>query len=243
MAKRRRLNLATRLPCAAEPEWLDGPGHQRWEVAQSLGDLRWLNRWFGGTYLTVRALARLTADLSSGSKLGIVDVATGGADVPEAVAAWGQRRRLTIEILGIDLSPVIADIAARGGRQRVRLAVADALRLPLGDRSRDVATCSLAVHHFDPGEAVRLLRELGRVATRGVVVNDLIRGPVGFAGAWLLAQVLTRNRLTRHDGPLSVRRAYTLSELKDLAEEAGFREVTIAAHVGYRAALVLRCPA
>ena len=55
--------------------------------------------------------------------------------------------------------------------------------------------------------------EMSRVARRGIVVNDLIRGRLAWLGAWLLSHLATGNRYTRHDAPLSVRRAYTAAEL------------------------------
>ena len=41
-----------------------------------------------------------------------------------------------------------------------------------------------------------------------MIVNDLDRGWLWWAGAWLMSHLLTSNRYTRHDAALSVRRAY-----------------------------------
>ena len=81
------------------------------------------------------------------------------------------------------------------------------------------------VHHLDPGDAQAFLRELARVARLGIVVNDLERGLVYRLGAWLTLHALTRNRFTLHDGPLSVRRAYTRAEMRDLLDGAGLRPI------------------
>ena len=54
---------------------------------------------------------------------------------------------------------------------------------------------------------------MGRVARLGIVVNDLERGRLGWLGAWLMGHLLTGNRYTRHDAPLSVRRAYRTARL------------------------------
>ncbi|MDQ2965611.1 MAG: hypothetical protein M3R57_07160, partial [Chloroflexota bacterium] len=59
----------------------------------------------------------------------------------------------------------------------------------------------------------------------GIVVNDLTRGRIQWLAAWLLARIATRNRYTRHDGPLSVRRAYTAVEMKALLAVAGLRPI------------------
>ena len=59
----------------------------------------------------------------------------------------------------------------------------------------------------------------------GIVVNDLSRGRLSIWGAWTLAHVTTRNRFTRHDAPLSTRRAYTPVEAVTLLTRADLRPV------------------
>ena len=80
--------------------------------------------------------------------------------------------------------------------------------------------------------------QLRRVARMGVIVNDLVRSWHGYVGAWLVGHLLTRNPLTRHDGPLSVRRAYTRAEMEQLARDAGLGPVRFAGFLGYRVAMV-----
>jgi len=113
----------------------------------------------------------------------------------------------------------------------LKIAVADGLGLPYPDGSFDIAHTSLVVHHLGPGDAVVLLREMLRVARSGIVVNDLDRSWPTWLGAWLLAHTVARSRYTRHDGPLSVRRAYTRDEMTDLIREAG--GTPIASIVGF----------
>jgi hypothetical protein len=74
------------------------------------------------------------------------------------------------------------------------------------------------------------------------VVNDLVRSRPGFLGAQLLGALLSDNPLTRHDGPASVRRAYTRAELRDLARAAGLARPTIGPDLGYRVALTANLP-
>ena len=91
----------------------------------------------------------------------------------------------------------------------LRLRVGDGRALADPDGSFDIVHSSMVLHHLEPEEAVVFLREMARVARRGVIVNDLVRSRLGWLGAWLISHLLTRSRYTRHDAPLSVRRAYT----------------------------------
>jgi hypothetical protein len=80
---------------------------------------------------------------------------------------------------------------------------------------------------------------MARVARDAVVINDLDRGWRWLAGAWLMTRLLTRNKYTRHDAPLSVRRAYTADEVVGLARRAGLRLVArYQTRPAYRYALV-----
>jgi len=72
---------------------------------------------------------------------------------------------------------------------------ADGGALPYADGAFDVVICTLALHHFDPGDAQPLLRELHRVARVTPVVCDLRRSELAFAATWLWSRT-SSNRLT-----------------------------------------------
>ncbi len=100
-----------------------------------------------------------------------------------------------------------------------------------------MAVFSLLLHHLDPGPAAAALRELRRVARRGIVVNDLTRTWAGLVGLALLLPLLARSWITRHDGLVSVRRAYTPPELRRLARSVGLDHLHSAGWLGARVAL------
>jgi ubiquinone/menaquinone biosynthesis C-methylase UbiE len=177
--------------------------------------------------------------------LRVLDVGTGAADIPIALlAAWRTAGR-EVEATAIDsrVEVIAAASAAIGGTDvaGLHLRVADGRELPYEDGAFDVAHASLVLHHLEPEEAIVLLGEMRRVARLGIVMNDLARGRLAWAGAWLLAHVATRNSFTRNDAPLSVRRAYTASEATRLFERAGMRPI-FEAHgfAGHRWALAAR---
>ena len=153
----------------------------------------------------------------------MLDLATGCADIPLAIARWADRRGLPLTIIASDADPSILALAAQqiAGHPDITLARYDARAVPLPDKSFDIVLCSLSLHHFSPDDAVQVLREMNRLARIGFILNDLRRGRLGYAAAWLAARLTTRNRLTRNDAPLSVRRAYTPAELAELLRRAG----------------------
>jgi ubiquinone/menaquinone biosynthesis C-methylase UbiE len=206
-------------------ELLDGPLDDGRALVGNLRDLARANRWLGGVELSARGLRALAP---RGMPLTVLDVGTGGADIPLALIERARNGERRLSVTGIDHRAEILEAALLaeprvGTTGELALRVADGLALPFPDRSFDIAHSSLLLHHLEPSAAVAALREMGRVARRGVVVNDLVRGRLWWLGAWLLSHLATTNRFTRRDAPLSVRRSYTVAELTSLAAAAGLR--------------------
>jgi SAM-dependent methyltransferase len=125
--------------------------------------------------------------------------------------------------------------AADGGLTFVR---GEGERLLFADGSFDVVTCTLSLHHFEPPAARALLAEMRRVARLTPMVGDLARSRAAYAATWLWVHATTRNRLTRHDAPLSVRRAYEPHEALTLAREAGWRAARVVREPFFRMTLL-----
>jgi ubiquinone/menaquinone biosynthesis C-methylase UbiE len=221
-------------------ELLDGPLDDSAALEGNLRDLARINRLTGGTRLSARAIDAL------GDATTILDVGTGAADIPMTLLARAHAAGRPLSITATDSRPEIL-AAARRARPSIdrtaglELAVADGRGLPYPDRAFDVAHSSMVVHHLEPDEAVAFLRELRRVARRGIVVNDLIRGRHFWLGGWLIVHAIGTSPYTRHDGPLSVRRAYSRRELSEMVTAAGLAPVTeFAGFAGHRVSIAAR---
>lgn len=226
-------------PKRLRKEFLDTPGQDPDELWGLLQDIQRTNRRFGGQRLILSYLSQFAARILT-RPLSILDVATASADIPRAIVDWARGNGLEVRIVALDLSDEILTLAQRDlrGYPEITLARADAMALPYPSHAFDVVICGLALHHFTESEAVQVLREVDRVARMGFVVNDILRSWGALAGVWLDTRLLSRNRLARHDGPLSVLRAYTLGELRPLLVAAGLNEVDIRRHPMFRVALV-----
>lgn len=214
-------------------ELLDQENQDPEELAHSLEQVARVNRWLGGS----RALRRhLRPLLSHTEPILLLDVGTGNGRTLDGLLRWARDWGRRWDGVGVDRSAVVARIAAR--ESRAPTVRGDALALPFDTGSVHVALCTLTLHHFPDAEAVRLLRELKRVARHRVLVNDLERHPLNHLAARLLALTLWRNnRLTRHDGPLSVLRSFTADELLELGRRAGLRNPTVRRHFPWRLVL------
>jgi ubiquinone/menaquinone biosynthesis C-methylase UbiE len=189
---------------ANESELMDDLTRPDSEFDQAYKELAVINRRLGG----IRAIERF---LPAGENLRILDVAAGGCDIGEALA---EHRRCTV--VSLDLNP-------RGLRYCRRSApvVADALTLPFASNAFDVVTCSLSFHHLTDDQCVRVLREMWRTARNLVLVNDLHRHPIAHASIVVLSRLFSKSVMVRHDGPASVRRAFSPRDLQAIANGAG----------------------
>jgi SAM-dependent methyltransferase len=215
------------------PELLDEPNHNIGQLEISLRHVAQVNHWLGGTRAIVGWVAR-TLGAAGGS---VLDLATGNAEVPVALARWARRRRVPLALRATDVHPQMLELARRNSAPfpEITVEAADALDLPYADGSFTVAVMTLALHHFEGANLLRALREAARVSRRGILVSELERGWPNYLGAHLLAKTWwRRDPLTRHDGPLSVLRSFTRDELLALAQSAGLPEPRVSRHFFFR---------
>ena len=219
-------------------ELLDRATHEPDVLRANLYDIARINRYFGGTGLILRYLRPLLP--ARGGTLTVLDIATGAGDIPLAIARLCKKRGIRVEITGIDRSPEVLEVARQytGNHPAITFVEADAFDLPYAPESFDVVLCSLAFHHFGWGGSVRMLERMDCLARRGYIANDLVRSRLGYTGAWLLAHVITSNRYTRHDAPLSVARAFTPHEYRAMLRAVALPNLHLYLHPFFRAALV-----
>ena len=210
-------------------ELLDSDAGTAAEVAGSLADLRWFNRWFGGITTGERLLKRV-ADATTRTSFSLLEVAAGAGYVPLAV-----RDRLAPH--GIQLQITLLDRRASHLGNGKRTVVADALALPFQDGSFDLVNSGLFVHHLSPSQVIQYTSEALRVCRLAMLTNDLVRHRLHLAVAQAGIPIY-RSRLTRHDAPGSVRQAYTVEEMRKLMEEAGPARIEIERHYFYRMGVI-----
>lgn len=209
----------------AIPELLDSDAGTPAEIQASLADLRMVNRWFGGAS-TMCSLVERVAEETRHRQLSFLDIGGATGDIPDFIQKRLARR-------GVHFQAVMLDRALSHMDRKLPTVAADALQLPFADNSFDLAGSSLFVHHFEPGEVVRLTNECLRVCRLAVLVNDLRRSPLHLALVYA-GLPLYRSRLTRHDGPASIRRAYTLAEMRSMLQQTTASRIDLSTHYLYR---------
>jgi hypothetical protein len=225
------------LPRVDEPEDIDNPEQPFEEIARSMGDVACSNRLFGGTRAVIHHVSRLLKNVPKSGTIRILDIATGSADIPKALLAWGNQHGRDLYIVGLDNLPSMLHLAQQtaGGVHLVR---GDALHLPFAPGAFDIALCALAFHHLGFENSAHVLAEMDRLTTRGFVVTDLRRDRPTYYGVKAALALIHAHPFTRHDGPASVLRAFTVPEYRKMVGLSGVHGVHIFTHWYYRVALV-----
>lgn len=214
-------------------EWMDAGQGTVEEVAEAYRQLTEVNRRLAGFRSTFEALEGLLPEADREHAGGpasftILDIAGGAGDFAAQLAGWCRARGREPIAWLLDRNELALAAARRLAEEALVPIRADALALPFPDRSFDLVHCATFFHHLSMIRARDVLAEMCRVSRRLVVVNDLVRSYVAAGAIWGLSRALSRNRLIRHDGLLSVLKAFVPGELAALARAAdgeapGFR--------------------
>ena len=211
-----------------EPEDIDDPALEKEKLFGALRGLTRINFLSASAGHVWASMLRLARELKL-DRLRILDVATGGGDIPLALWRKGNRAGLRLEIVGLDISQRALEFATRqcgdcGGD--VRFEERDILRdgLPSGF---DVIVSSLFLHHLTNDQAGKMLAEAATATGHLVLINDLRRGRYGLTLAYFAGHVLSSSPVVRVDAVRSVRAAFTMQEALVLAEAAGMKGATV----------------
>jgi hypothetical protein len=209
-------------------ERLDGPLAAA-DLAASLADIERLNARFGGHQLTVGEVARWLAAVAPDRPAVVVDIGGGRGDLALHLVAWARRARRPLRVIVLERDAGVAALARRhcAAMPEIVVVQGDATALPLREGGVDVAVSVLTLHHLDHDAAAAALAEMRTVARAAVVVNDLLRTRGSWILVWLATRLFARHPVSRHDGPLSVRRAYSTDELGVLAGKARLGRFTV----------------
>ena len=204
----------------AERELMDRPQPVSAELESDLENLRELNRWFGSYALISMFLSRW---IKPGARLRIVDLATGSGDIPRLIAEYGRKIGAELQITALDQQSATLEIAKRLSARysEITFVEGDVLEWEPTE-PYDIVCCTLVLHHFSEDDAVRVLQRCRKLSRKFVLVSDLCRGWFGALGVHLLTATAFREPMMKHDARLSIARAFSFSEMNQLAQRAGW---------------------
>lgn len=221
-----------------ETELMDSEAVGLEDYRACLRDLAAVNRLTRGYAPTLGFLARATRGLPKGSALSILDIGFGHGDGLRRMEAWCRRKGFDARLVGIDLNPSSAEIAAGAtpAGSRIEYRTGDAFDLDLGSERFDFVVSALMTHHLPDSALARFLGVQERIARRGWFVNDLHRHRIAYHGFTWLSRLARWHRFVQHDGPVSIARGFRREDWERIIAAAGLpREaVRISWHMPFR---------
>lgn len=209
------------------PELLDIDAGMPGEIAASLADLKRISRWFGSVSTLARLVRRIAKDTGQ-KNFTMLDVGSGPGDVARSL-----REELSCSGIGLQVSLLDQSTRHLSNHHSKNRVAANALALPFREKSFDLVACSTFAHHLEPNELIEFVNRALNIARTAVLINDLRRSTAHLALVYM-GFPLFRSRITRHDAPASVRRAYTPEEMEGILKQTAAARIEISNHYLYR---------
>lgn len=207
---------------------------------QNLGELDILNRYLGGHSISMEGIKRLMVDRQK--VYHIVDLGCGSGDVLKYMATWARANQYQVKLTGVDQNLHAIQYLFKNCSEypEINGLVSDYKDYMETDPKIDIVHCSLFCHHLNNKELLELFRYLKSYVKVGFVLNDLQRNPISYYSVWFLTRLLNGSALSKHDGPISVLRAFTRTELEKLLRQAGLTEISIQWRWAFRFLVVVK---
>lgn len=199
-------------------------------IDQTLRELEVINKWLGGNQVTISGLDRLTKKKTSRYKtLKIVDLGCGGGDMLKLIAIWGRKRKLDIELVGIDANPNIVAFAERNTQDfpEISYRAINIFSDEFKAMSFDIVTCTLFTHHFTDEQLATLFLQLRKQASLGMVINDLHRHWFAYHSIKMLTAAFSRSEMVRNDAAVSVLRSFHKQEIESILKKTSIENYSI----------------
>jgi 2-polyprenyl-3-methyl-5-hydroxy-6-metoxy-1,4-benzoquinol methylase len=206
--------LARRDPDAVEQ--MDRPDCDPRKLDRTYAQFGLVNSVVSGWRRTYTSLIRPAFSLGRTNTL--LDIGSGGGDVPRALARWAHRDGFRLEITAIDPDErAHAYATSRPPLPGLSFRRALSSELVREGAVFDAVASNHVLHHLTPEEFSGLLDDTEHLAGRVAVHSDISRHPLAYA-LFSAATLPLPGSFIREDGLTSIRRSYTPTELRQLLE-------------------------
>ena len=210
-------------------------------VNQTLRELDTINDLLSGNYVTLSGLSQLVKN--SGSKIILADLGCGSGDMLRRIRKWATRNKKEIDLVGIDANPNIISFAKTHTPPEcnIHYQPIDIFSQEFKSKKFDVVIGTLFFHHFTNEQLIHFFRQLKSQVRIGIVINDIHRHWLAYHSIRILTKLLSKSPMVKYDAPLSVRRAFKKSELRNILDQAGFKNYSLKWMWAFRWQVVLNC--
>jgi ubiquinone/menaquinone biosynthesis C-methylase UbiE len=188
------------------------------EYYDNIQDMGIISKYLGSHYAQLSEFYKLDRVPDS-----ILDFGCGAGSFSMILSNYFKKCR----IIGIDTNPYAIEFAKSrlAPHLKVEFRMSNQNELVEPDDSVDVVTCSLLCHHIPKDEEIlQFLKDTIRVSRDCVIIRDLERHPMAVMSYRFLMKPIFNNRLTIHDGELSIRRSFSRKEWENYLNLIGLKK-------------------
>jgi hypothetical protein len=138
------------------------------------------------------------------------------------VDRWAVRRGVKVDLIGVDQNPwsarAASEVTAPG--RPIRFVTANIFGFRPQNRV-DIVISSLLTHHLEDASIIRFISWMEANTAVGWFVNDVHRKAIPYHLFRVASQTLRFHEFVQHDGPISIARAFDVSDWRNLLNAAG----------------------
>jgi len=193
---------------------MDDPNLDEDRLQAALKDVTLVNRYLGGQQITIDGIKHFITKFPQ-REYRIVDLGCGDGAMLRKIADYARKNKLDFQLLGLDLNAKSIALAQTKSAKypEIQYRRQDILQLDSEVFSCDIVTSTLTMHHFTDQEIEVFLKQFLTLSKLGVVINDLHRSRVAYVLFKAFSTVFMKTDIARHDGLISIKRAFTKNEL------------------------------
>lgn len=197
-------------------------------VAQTLRELETINALLGGNAVTIDAIARVAGNIERSRKLEICDLGCGSGDMLRLIHGWATRKGKDVKLTGIDANPFIVEFAKdRTKGLPINYQAVDIFSQDFQSQKFDIVIGTLFYHHFSSDALAAFFARLKTQTKHAIVINDIHRHWLAYYSIRWLTKLFSRSSMVKFDAPLSVLRAFSKQDLKEILKDAGISHYEI----------------
>ena len=213
---------------STEKEILDDFELQGNDLTQNLRELQLVNSNLGGYSLVKEGIELIVDKGNLQSPIKVADVGCGGGDTLRELAKWSVNKPFSLELTGIDANTnAIAFAESRSKNYpEIKYRQLNIFSDEFKVLDADVVLFNLFVHHFEEEQIIDFLK-VCRTKNAVVLINDLQRSALAYSLFKIGSRLFRFSRISRHDGLLSIRKAFTRKDLRELLTASDFTDYSI----------------
>lgn len=194
--------------CGIE-EQMDDPQLDARMLQRVFRDLNRTNTLLGGQRITLKALESIMNECQKDSYT-LVDMGCGDGDLLRKLALQCRRRGVRASFIGVDQSRAALDFAQEqsSGFPEITFHQANLLEAEGEELRCDILLCTLTLHHFSDAHIPLLLKNFVRLASLGVVINDLQRNRLAYYLFIAFSRIFIKTKIAKQDGLISIRSGF-----------------------------------